>query len=237
MKKFIKYSLRTIAVLAALLLLAYFYFNKKQPVGQPGEAAEQLAQTMLQAINKTAWDSTHWVKWTYSGRNAFVWDKKNGMVQVKMGQTTVLLNTQTQAAQVWENSTALSGEAAEKARQAAWRWFCNDSFWLNAPAKIMDTGTTRSLVTLSNGKPGLMVQYASGGVTPGDAYLWELDNNGLPTNFQMWVSVLPVGGIVGTWENWVALPTGAKIATQHTIGGILTAQVTDYDAGKGAAPF
>ncbi len=237
MKKFIKYSLRALAVLVALLVLAFLFFNKKKPIGQPGEAAEQHAQNMLQTIDKTAWDSTDWVKWTYAGRNSFVWDKKNGVVQVKMGQTTVLLDTKTMIAQSWENGTPLHGEAAEKAKQAAWRWFCNDSFWLNAPAKILDSGTTRSTVALDNGQPGLMVQYATGGVTPGDAYLWELDANGLPRNYQMWVSVLPIGGISSTWENWVTLPTGAKIATKHTIGGLLTVEVTNYDAGRGVAPF
>jgi hypothetical protein len=49
-----------------------------------------------------------------------------------------------------------------------------------------DEGTTRSLVKNEDKTNGLLVSYASGGVTPGDAYLWKLDANGLPQSYKMW---------------------------------------------------
>lgn len=238
MKKILKYTFRTLAVLAALLLCAFLFFNKKKPVGSPGNDAELLAQKMQLAVNKTAWDSTAWVKWTYADRNTIVWDKKNGIAQVSWDDLKVRINTADQTGTALKNGAELTGEAAEKARAEAWSRFCNDSFWLCAPTKALDAGTERSLVPLENGKKGLKIQYSTGGVTPGDSYLWELDDEtGLPTRFEMWVKILPLGGISGTWENWVTMPTGAKIATLHNIAGRLKVHVTNLESGMGAANF
>jgi hypothetical protein len=234
MKKFLKYTLFAILALVAVVGIYLASLNQKEPQSQVGEDAELMARHLLYAVNKPAWDSTAWIKWTYAKRNSYIWDKQNGKVQVNMSGTKVLLDIATQKAlSATQDGAPLSGEAAEKARQDAWKWFCNDSFWLNAPVKIMDEGTQRSLVTLKNGKKALKVKYTNGGVTPGDTYLWTLDDQFLPTEFEMWVQIIPIGGVRGTWENWVTLSTGAKIATKHKIGGLLSVEVTDLEAGVG----
>jgi hypothetical protein len=46
----------------------------------------------------------------------------------------------------------------------------------------------------------------------------------------MWVKILPIGGIKGTWENWLTTKTGAKIASTHKIGPINSA-ITDIQTG------
>jgi hypothetical protein len=79
-------------------------------------------------------------------------------------------------------------------------------------------------------KDALLVTYSSGGVTPGDSYLWVLDENNVPLYFKMWVKILPIGGIKGTWENWLTTKTGAKIASTHKIGPINSA-ITDIQTG------
>lgn len=131
----------------------------------------------------------------------------------------------------------LSGEAAADAAKDAYKMFCNDSFWLMAPFKLTDPGTKRMLVTLPDGRQGLKISYSSGGVTPGDSYVWFLDGQGVPTAFKMWVGILPIGGIEGTWEKWITLPTGAKLSTFHLIGGKLDSPIMDVDGGMGAAAF
>ena len=70
---------------------------------------------------------------------------------------------------------------------------------------------------MEDGSDGLMVSYASGGVTPGDTYLWLLDENGRPTGWKMWVKILPFKGLYTSWADWVTLDTGAQIASMHGI--------------------
>ncbi|WP_373518615.1 hypothetical protein [Pricia sp.] len=96
--------------------------------------------------------------------------------------------------------------------------FNNDSFWLVAPFKVFDSGTGRSLVTLEDGSDGLMITYTSGGTTPGDSYLWKLNQKGLPESFRMWVEIIPIGGLEATWEDWQIMESGVFLPTSHQLG-------------------
>jgi len=95
----------------------------------------------------------------------------------------------------------------------------NDSFWLNPVAKLFDPGTQRRLVALPGDEEGLLITYRSGGATPGDSYLWLVGADDLPHAWRMWVSILPLGGIKASWEDWLTLGTGARVATRHRLWG------------------
>jgi hypothetical protein len=82
-----------------------------------------------------------------------------------------------------------------------------------APYKVRDPGTERKVVNTKMGK-GLLVTYTSGGVTPGDSYLWILDQNNRPVKWKMWVSIIPLGGLEFTWEDWQK-HEGAWFAPTH----------------------
>ena len=110
----------------------------------------------------------------------------------------------------------LSVKQKNKLFKTATDYFNNDSFWLIAPHKIYDPGVERRVVKYEN-TDALLVTYTSGGSTPGDSYLWILDEKGLPVSFKMWVSVLPIGGIKATWENWVIMESGLPIAKTRKI--------------------
>jgi hypothetical protein len=109
----------------------------------------------------------------------------------------------------------LSGSDLDEALADAWKAFCNDTFWFNPLVKLFDDGTERALVRTETGADALLITYASGGVTPGDAYLWHLGPDDRPTAWQMWVQILPIGGVRMTWSGWVALETGAVVSTFH----------------------
>ncbi len=211
--KIIGYLLLTVVLLG---FGAYFKYNDKRPIGIKGGKAEALAQKMMQAVNKSAWDTTHFVSWTSRGGNSLVWDKTRNFVQVEWKNNKVLLDAQQQTGKAWTNQTEITDPAAaRKLIQSAYKSFINDAFWLNPIAKFYDDGVERSIVTLADGSEGLLVSYTTGGVTPGDAYLWLSDANGVPTTWQLWVKVLPIGGLAFSWEDWLTLPTGAKVSTLH----------------------
>ena len=85
---------------------------------------------------------------------------------------------------------------------------------------MFDSGTTRSIVTLENGSEALLVTYKSGGTTPGDSYLWELQENGFPISFKMWVKIIPIGGLKATWNDWQVMENGVFLPVSHKIGPV-----------------
>ena len=211
----LKWVLGLVLVLGVALASLFIAFDEEKPEGITGAEAEAMAEKMLAAINKPAWDTTAIVQWTFKGVHEFLWDKERHLTRVKWNDLEVLLDINAIKGRVWQEGKELSGEEAQNRVRQAWEYWCNDSFWLNAPAKCMDPGTSRSLVTLEDGSQGLMVSYASGGVTPGDSYLWMVDEKGLPSSYKMWVKIIPVGGMEFTWEDWATLDTGARIAQMH----------------------
>ena len=105
-------------------------------------------------------------------------------------------------------------------------YFNNDSFWLVAPYKVFDKGTQRRLVTLENNKKALLVTYTSGGSTPGDSYLWLLNDSGKPKSFKIWTSILPIDGLEATWTDWTTTESGAQLPSFHKLL-IIGLEITD----------
>lgn len=236
MKKFFKWLGIALVAIVLIIFVSGLMANETKPTGTPSPEADALAQKMLTAVDAAAWDTTHYIQWTFKGMHDFLWDKQRNFVQVSWEDVKVLLNTKMVSGKAFRNGEELGGDEANALVQEAWGFFCNDSFWLNAVVKAFDPGTERSLVTLEDGREGLMVTYSSGGVTPGDSYVWILDENGLPTSYKMWVSIIPIGGMEFTWESWETLPTGAKVATLHK-SKILELDISNLVAGDNWAAF
>jgi hypothetical protein len=228
--KFLKWIGILLGIVLVIGLIFFLIFNKKEPVGTKGAAAEALTQKMFTAIDKTAWDSTNYVQWTFAGMNHYLWDKAEHLVEIKWGDKKVILNPNEISGKAFKNNVLQEGPAADKLVQKAWSNFCNDSFWLNAPAKAMDSGTERSIVKLDDGSEALKVSYSSGGVTPGDSYLWILDNNGLPTSWKMWTKIIPIGGVEFGWNDWKETSTGAMISTLHK--GVFNLKIENVKTGQ-----
>ncbi len=235
--RILKWLLGILLFLALALFLFIKISSESMPTGTTGPAADALANKVLTAINKPAWDNTGVVQWTFRGAHDFLWDKKRNLVKVNWDDNEVLVVLDETTGKAWKNGKEVTGDEGDKLVKAAWAHFCNDSFWLNAPAKVFDPGTERSIIDLPDGKKGLMVSYKSGGVTPGDSYLWMLDDNGLPTSYKMWVSIPVIpGGLEFTWEDWKSLSTGAKISTNHS-SKVLGIDITNLKAATDLTTF
>lgn len=237
MKKVLKYLGILILLLIIGGVIAGMIANEPKPVGEPSPEADALTQKMMNAVDLAAWDSTKIIQWTFKGMHDFLWDKENNLVQVNWENSKVLLHTKSISGKAFQDGQEVTDETKKNELiQAAWGYFCNDSWWLNAAVKAKDIGTERSIVTLEDGREGLMVSYSSGGVTPGDSYVWILDENGMPTSYKMWVSIIPIGGLEFTWENWETLPTGAKIATFHK-SKVLELDISNLKSGDNWSDF
>ena len=241
-------TVRRLAVTATLLVVVLVGCLKlasdPRPVGSPGEEAEQRANTFETAMGLDAWARTGAVTWTFAGRNTHLWDRERGLARVEMGNTLALVDLGKVDGRAYRNGEELQGDARLAAIKKAYAAWINDSFWLNPLAKLRDEGVTRTAVDWE-GEKGLGISYGSGGLTPGDMYLWLPGGpDGLPGMWRMWVSIIPVGGLSTTWEGWVTLSTGVHISTTHTFPGGIVLRLTDVAGATtlaelvpGADPF
>ena len=227
-----------IAIILATLLITFILVNEPRPDGKSGMEAEQLANKILTAVNYKGWTKVGAVKWSFRGNHHFLWDKQRNLVEIRWDDYKVLLNPETQTGLAYENEVLVADEETESLLQKAWSYFANDSFWLVAPFKLRDPGTKRELVKTDRGD-ALLVTYQSGGVTPGDSYLWIVDDEGLPVAWKMWVRIIPVGGMEFSWESWDTYTHGVKLASLHSgmfeleITGISTADtILAFTDGK-----
>ncbi|MDX1628543.1 MAG: hypothetical protein R3345_07575 [Fulvivirga sp.] len=228
----LKKILYAIALIFILGTLAYRLADEPRPEGEPGPRAEMLTDKMLKALNYDAWKGLNAIAWSYPLGHHYLWDKQSNLVRVAWNDYEVLLNPDDRSGIVFENGKKINNPEDEKdLLHKAFEYFANDSFWLIAPFKCRDPGTTRSLVKYE-GEEALLVQYTSGGVTPGDAYLWLLDESGMPKAWKFWVQIVPVGGLKFTWEQWKNVQ-GAKISTYHD--GLIDIEITNLKWANNAA--
>lgn len=220
MKKFLKFIGIGIGLLLVAGLVIGIALNEPLPQGTAGPAADDLARKMLTALNHEAYQNTRYLEWTYQGgKNKYKWDKTMGRCTVKWDDYTVNLNlVKPEKSRVRKNGELLKDGNKNELIKKALAYFNNDSFWLVAPYKVFDEGTTRSLVDLKDGTQGLLVTYSSGGTTPGDSYLWQLNPDGFPNSFKMWVNIIPIGGLEASWDDWMVAASGAFLPKSHKLG-------------------
>lgn len=212
-----------------VLVIAYLILDEELPKGEKGARAEQLTDKMFNGLNKPAWDSIPFISWSFRGSHHYVWDRNNDLVKIAWDDYEVFMKLNDVTGKAFKQGSELDGEEANKAIEEAWSFWCNDSFWLIAPFKARDPGTTRKYLKLEDGLDGLLVQYESGGVTPGDAYLWAITGDGIPQYYKMWVSIIPIGGVKATWSEWKEFE-GVMISTEHQMGP-MEIPVTEIKAG------
>jgi hypothetical protein len=231
--------MRAFQILGAILILGIlavaivlYSMNEPRPEGTPGPAADTLARSMEAAVNKAAWERTGAVRWTFFEQHHYVWDRQRGLVEIRWGESRALFRAADQTGRVWSKGEEQRPEDAREAIKTAYAYWTNDSFWLNPVVKFFDPGVERSLVKRDNGRDALLVTYTSGGLTPGDAYLWIPGEDGLPAAWRMWVQIIPIGGIEVTWEGWKELSTGAKVATEHAGWGRSMTFITNVEGAE-----
>jgi hypothetical protein len=230
MKKLLKIVGALLAVLLigfGALLAACVHSRPKDGVG--GAEADAFAREIQKAVHADDFAKIGAVRFTFKGGShvhTLLWDRNRNLARVTWKDNRALVRMDKAEGKAWKGERALDGDEAKKAIDSAWKIFINDTFWLNPLPKLFDAGTTRTKVTV-DGKPALLVQYASGGATPGDAYLWLVDEHNHPRAWRLWVSVIKLPGLELSWENWITIRGGAEISQDHKVLGLT--QVKLYD--------
>lgn len=202
-----------------------------RPTGQSGPEADALARDIMASVKTDAWAATGAVAWGFGGRQQHLWDRDRMLARVTWDDHIAWVDLDTKAGIAHTHGASVEGEAGQALVEQAYAHWANDSFWLNPFAKFFDPGTRRSVVQTDAG-PALLISYGDVGVTPGDAYLWTRGADGRPTQWEMWVSIIPIGGLSATWDGWTTTETGALISTRHTLFGLLPLELTDVRAAK-----
>ena len=221
-KKVLKITAGTVIFLTLPSLLffgaLYLKYNEDLPTGIQGEQADALANKMLNALDYQAFEATNYIEWTFKKRHHYKWkiDENSCNVYWKEFKVDLNLNDYSKS-KAYVHNFKVDGEQSNELIQTAIKYFNNDSFWLIAPYKVFDNGTERRLVTLENGEQALLITYNSGGSTPGDSYLWLLDNTGKPKSFKMWTSLIPIQGIEASWDDWITTESGAQLPAFHKL--------------------
>ncbi len=227
MKKALKRIGLVLLILVVVLIGWVAMLFNSMPDGQEGPKAEEVAQKMLESINYKNYNKIKSMSWTFMNKNQHNWNKNEKTDLVRWGNYEVFLDFKTKKHRVKRGGQEFSND--ELVEQAI-AHFYNDSFWLAAPFKIMANGTSRKLVQMEDGI-GLLVSYTSGGVTPGDSYLWILDENYRPVAWRLWTSNTPIKGIEVGWSDWQQYQ-GAWFSTGHSGPGPLSIDITNLEVKR-----
>lgn len=206
--------------LPSLLFFGFIYFkyNEELPIGVQGEQADALAQKMLDALNYEAYETTNYLEWTFKGRHHYQWQKDENICDIYWKEYKVKAHlSDTSKSKAYIHSFEVRGTQRAELLAQAIDYFNNDSFWLVAPFKVFDPGVERSIVKQETGEDALLVTYTTGGSTPGDSYLWLLEDDGRPKGFKMWTSILPIDGFPASWDQWTTTESGVELPTNHTL--------------------
>lgn len=152
--------------------------------------ADSLAQRLQKAHGAEAFASAPYLRFTFAidapdgtrviGRH--LWNKNTGDYRVEWtsGADTsyvALINVRevtdgVPSGEAYRNGTRLENQAATEARRTAYGRFVNDTYWLLAPLKTMDSGVNRAYLPESSTATHEVLHLTFGdvGLTPDDEY-------------------------------------------------------------------
>jgi hypothetical protein len=147
---------------------------------QAPPSASDVANQLMKALGgKEAWDSTHYLRFTFAGRRTHHWDKWSGRHRVE-GQTpegqkyVVLENINTHQGEAWVDGKKQEGDALKQWLDRAYGAWVNDTYWLLMPYKLQDPGVNLTYEGTEqldgNTYDKLHLSFGNVGLTPGDEY-------------------------------------------------------------------
>lgn len=235
MKNWVKYLIFGTVLVFAIAFISIRALSSNKPKGKSGIAADALALKIEDALGKSDFDDLRFIRWNFMDAHSYIWDKNENKCIVGFDDTEVLLDLNDYKAKsiILSDGNLYTSEQKPDITENAYAYFCNDSFWLIAPFKFFDKGAERYLVK-QNEKSKLLVQFSNGGVTPGDAYLWTLDDTNKPERVHMWTSNLPIEGMQFCWDDYKSFKNNGnlKIALSHKFIKLLNIKTNEIEIGN-----
>src|ERR1043166_9098556 len=106
----LRHTMRWVMVLFGVLILvgaiSWSVLNKPRPLSVSGDAAEELAQKLLTAVNADAWHRTGAVRFTFAHHH-HLWDRQRNYDELRAGKQYVLLNLTNQTGRAWDGGSEL----------------------------------------------------------------------------------------------------------------------------------
>ena len=210
------------------LVLNSLFCSKNLPVGVKSEKAEQLYKKVIDASAYDMWQKdiaavgfiwhAQFILDKVSIVHHFFWDKKRGFVEVSWDNIKVQFDKKNLKNTVVfiDKKVITDTKKIKDLTYEAYSFFINDSFWLNPLFTINSPDSEKLYVSDRE----LLVTFNKGGVTPGDSYLFSLDESYRINSMKMWVSTIPIKGIKVTFEDYILLKKKIPFSTQHSLLGI-----------------
>lgn len=182
------------------------------------EQSEKLGAKMKAGANWDNWQETDAVTFLFAGNDFIFWDKKRNLVEVSWSswgdKIKVQFSQKPFAAEVWvDNEIATDPSDRSGYVKKAYERFTNHTFWFNPAYHVFSPGTKRGITEDGD----LAVIFSSGGVTPGDKYIFKLDDSGKIKSMRMWVSIVPFKGLTASFKDYIKTESDLQVSTLHEI--------------------
>jgi plasmid maintenance system killer protein len=157
-------------------------------------AAITIADSVMRACGgRYAWDMTRFMRWTFMGRRALIWDKWKERVRIDFldRDLKIRLDMKTMTGRVWKDGQEMTqADSVKKYLERGKSIWINDSYWMVMPFKLKDSGVTLKYI---GKKPNAL------GVECDVVSLTFKEVGDTPQN-KYWVYVNPSSHLVVQWD-------------------------------------
>lgn len=224
-------TIRRIPLWISLIGLAFLASCTSIPDGQEGPAAEKRLDEMLAAVNVKAWEeNTAAISFHFRDKHDIFYDKRRGLMEASWGsgadERRVQWDKDWKKVEVRVAGKVIgAGPEFDDAVKKAAGAFVNDLFWFCPLFQLRSPGAKRMLLPDNS----LRVTFTSGGVTPGDSYVFRTGPDNLLSEMNLWVSVLKYyRGGKATFTDYITAETGLKVAQSHKLfGGLVNVTLSN----------
>ena len=120
MKKFKWFGI-ILLLLAVCSVTCMKVMSEALPSGTKGTEAESLAQDMLNALNKDAWDNTRYLKWSFfGGGHHYHWDKEENIAIIEWKKNKVIMDLDQVDGLAMSDGSVVEADKKKKLIDKAW---------------------------------------------------------------------------------------------------------------------